>query len=134
MQISLLPENIVALPYVFLPVLGTKSQVLVQPCPHIVPVQPVGGDPLRYQILLQGKGQGRLARPGQAGEPDGAAAEPAVRPQHFAAAVARDGVLLEGDVGGLLHVPGAPGGDGLLMLQLLPLGGRRLLLLMATRA
>jgi hypothetical protein len=101
-------------PDIFLPVLRTESQILIQSRPHIIAVQAVGRYSLRHQILLQGKGERGLARPRQAGEPDGAAAESAGGALHLTAAVPRDGVLLEGDVGRLLDVPGAARGDRLL--------------------
>ena len=97
-----------SLPDILLPVLGAEAEVLVEPCPHIVPVQPIGGDPLGDKVFLQRKGEGRLPRPRQTREPDCAAAKAAVRPVHLAAAVARDRVLLKGDVGRLLKVPVAP--------------------------
>ena len=100
-------------PDVLRPVLLRETQVLVQPRPHVVSVEAIGGNaPIatmnfallvnvhrthgdispRDEVLLQGEGHGGLSRPAEAGEPDGAAAKPAAH--DLAALRPRNGVLL----------------------------------------
>lgn len=82
---------------VLVPVLFGEPEVLVQAEAHIVAVQSVAGQALLEEVLLEGGGDGRLARGGQTGEPDGAALLLA----EFAA-------LLAGEAG----VPGDVAGEG----------------------
>lgn len=58
---------------VLVAVLLGETQVLVQAEANIVAVEAVGGEPEVQQVLLEGGGDGGLARCRQAGEPDGEA-------------------------------------------------------------
>ena len=51
---------------VLLAVLGGEAEVLVQPRPDVVAVEAVGGDAAGDEVLLQGEGDRRLARPREA--------------------------------------------------------------------
>ena len=68
-------------PDVLVAVLLREPQILVQAEPHIVAVQPVRGQSQVQQVLLQRRSHCRLARGGQAREPDG---EPALAAQRVA--------------------------------------------------
>ena len=68
-------------PDVLVAVLLREAQILVQAEPHIVAVQPVRGQSQVQQVLLQRRRHRRLARRGQAREPDG---EPALAAQRVA--------------------------------------------------
>ena len=68
-------------PDVLVAVLLREAQILVQAEPHIVAVQPVRGQSQVQQMLLQRRRHRRLARGGQAREPDG---EPALAAQRVA--------------------------------------------------
>lgn len=56
---------------VLVAVLLREAQVLVQAEAHVVAVEPVRGQAEVQQVLLEGRGDGRLARRRQAREPDG---------------------------------------------------------------
>lgn len=59
---------------VLVAVLFAEAQVLVEAEADVVAVEAVGGQAEVQQVLLEGGGDGRLARGAQAGEPDGHAA------------------------------------------------------------
>lgn len=58
---------------ILLPILGREAQVLVQPEPHIIAVQPISRQAEFEQVLLERSRDGGFARGREAGEPDGAA-------------------------------------------------------------
>lgn len=79
-------------PDVLVAVLLAEAQVLVQPEPDVVAVQPVRGHAaLAQQLVLQLDRDGRLARRREAGQPDGEALLPA-----------EAGALRAGDSGGMV--------------------------------
>lgn len=55
---------------VLVPVLLAEAQVLVEPEAHIVAVEAVRGESQVQEMLLERGCDGRLARGGEAGEPD----------------------------------------------------------------
>jgi hypothetical protein len=55
------------------PALRVKPQILVQPKPDIVPVEPIRVPAEMQQVLLERRGDRRLARGREAREPDGGA-------------------------------------------------------------
>lgn len=59
---------------VFIAVLFGEAQVLVEAEAHVVAVQAVGRDAQVQQVLLEGRGDGRLAGRGEARQPEGDAA------------------------------------------------------------
>lgn len=48
-----------------------KAKILVQAEADVVAVETVGGETLLQKVLLESSGDGRLARGGETGEPDG---------------------------------------------------------------
>ena len=87
---------------VLLAVLGSEAEVLVQPRPDVVAVQPVGRDAPGHEVLLQGEGDGRLPGPAEPREPDGAASEASPGAENLATPGPGNLVVLGEHIGRLL--------------------------------
>lgn len=75
-----------------------EAQVLVQPGSHVVAVESVRGNPLRYQVGFQLEGDRGLPGAGKSREPDAASSEPGLLAQDLSAFVSGDVVVFLADI------------------------------------